>query len=197
MNDGGVNPCDRLDAYFDGDLAVDERRAFVAHLSACPACSEAVDQQHWIDGLLQSEAAAAIELAPAIEIPLRRIHRRRLVLAAAAAAFVALAARPLLPLPRREGPGEGAATAARQLSSDEGGAVGRPSPSPSAPRPLFDLQGRGIGARATFASNGSAIAVPLPAVAPDVTVMRLYPTATPAPRRTHFAYVQLTDANGG
>jgi hypothetical protein len=180
--------CRQLDAYLDLDLPSDATRAFVEHLATCAACREAVDEQRWIDELLCSDAAAAIETAPEIvALPTVRIRRRRLALAAAAAAIAATAAL-FLPLPRREGPGEGRPTiaqapapdpslgsnhvATRQGSDSNGASTGgNPSLRPSLP-------GRGISNPAAFVSAGSSIAIPVASDDPQVTIVQLYPTVT-------------------
>ena len=57
MNSEATNICPLLDAYLDGELPTDQREAFNAHLDQCAACREAIEEQRWIDGLLQSQAA--------------------------------------------------------------------------------------------------------------------------------------------
>ena len=46
-----TNDCHNLDAYFDGELAPGERCTFRGPPRTCPTCREAIDEQHWIDGL--------------------------------------------------------------------------------------------------------------------------------------------------
>lgn len=189
MSDDNCVTCDYLDAFLDGDLPTGSAKDFAAHLNSCAACREAVDEQAWIDSLLQSDAAAALESAPV----LRLRPRRRRWLVAAAAAVVAMAA--LAPLPRRERLGEGRPTSPQAHKSEPAAAAatnprnstpndeseatsatlataGNPSPNPS-------LLGTGIEeAAAQFVSRGDAIAVPLPSDDPQVTVVQLYPTTT-------------------
>ena len=57
--------CNKLDAYLADDLSVDDARRFESHLEACSACREAIDEQNWIDSLLQSPARIQIERTPA------------------------------------------------------------------------------------------------------------------------------------
>jgi anti-sigma factor RsiW len=192
MNHESTHHCDRLDAFLDGELSVAERHDFAAHLAACHACREAVDQQKWIDGLLSSAEAAEIEMAPPVVLP-RRSRRRWMV----AAAIAALAAWPWIPLPRREGIGEGRPTPP-SVTAPAVATVENPSPSRSAPRPLSDLPGRGKSV-ATFASAGGAIAVPVAAVDAQVTVVKLYPTVTATRRwaRERALLTPPSKQNGG
>jgi hypothetical protein len=195
MNDDATNWCEHLDNYLDGDLPPEASQQFAAHLNHCPTCREAIDEQRWIDALLRSDEAPALEAAPALRIWFRgkRMHRRVLV-AAAAATIAAIAAWQAVdaPLPRREGPGEGLAeqvaqppdtdtTVPERLAqvapqSDMAAMDAGPSPSPS-------LQGRRIPEpTATFVSTNSAIAVPIASDDPQVTIVKLYPTTAAARR---------------
>ncbi len=201
MNDD-PRMCTRLDAWLTGDASPAERRKFAAHLDHCESCRDAVDQQRWIDELLRSSEAAAIEAAPTpATIPLcRRIRRRRQLLTAAAASIAVALAAPLIPLPRRDGSNrarspvatEPRAVAEAHSDNDAREAAADPSPSPS-------LQGRGIADKpvATFASNGNAIAVPLASDDAEVTVVQLVPTVTAQVRRVHLTSAQPINNHGG
>jgi anti-sigma factor RsiW len=157
--------CRQLDAYLDMELPSDATRAFVAHLAMCAACRDAVDEQRWIDELLRSDEAAAIETAPKIvALPTVRTRRRRLALAAAAVVIAATAVL-LFPLPGREGLGEGRPTNAQAPTPDR---------SPSSNH-VATRQGS---SSAAFVSAGSSIAVPVASDDPHVTIVQLYPTVT-------------------
>jgi anti-sigma factor RsiW len=122
--------CEHLDAFLDGDLSASERGVFEAHLPQCSACCEAVDQQRWIDELLASDAAAELEASPPMVMSMRR---RRWLVAAAAAGLAALAAWPLVPLPRREGIGERRLTPPSVAGPEHLATVENSSTSPSLP----------------------------------------------------------------
>jgi anti-sigma factor RsiW len=170
MNDDADNLCSKFDAYLDGEASVELQQAFVAHQSQCPACRDAVEQQRWIDALLQSDVAAELETPPEIRFRPRR-PRRWLVAAAAAAVLVAY-----IPLPRREGLGEGRPAPPSKSTPEAVATVENPSPNPSLP-------GRGTNAPAAkFVSAGSAIGVSVASPDQRVTVVKLYPTATASRR---------------
>jgi anti-sigma factor RsiW len=199
MSDDTRIICDHLDAFLDGDLPSGALEYFAAHLSSCPACREAVEEQAWIDALLQSDAASVLESPPVLQL---RPKRRRWLVAAAAASVVAVAA--LLPLPRREGLGEGRPTSPQAFRSVPSRAAetnpdnplptrasdatsstvatgGNPTPNPS-------LRGRGI--EAEFVSHSDAIAVPLASEDPQVTVVKLLPTTTARRRAAWHQVIQ-------
>src|SRR5438874_1760968 len=101
--------CQALDDYLDHDLAPAESVRFVAHLSECPSCRQAVAEHQRLENLL-GETVARLETAPGnlvmqIEGGLRLARRRRWVAAAAAlaatAATICLVARqfPRIPEP--------------------------------------------------------------------------------------------------
>jgi len=56
--------CDRLDDYVDGVLSAEDGAKFEAHASECAMCRAAVDQQQWLDDVLQSAEATALEEVP-------------------------------------------------------------------------------------------------------------------------------------
>jgi hypothetical protein len=196
--------CSRIDDYLDGDLLPSDRAQFYAHLEKCQLCSEAVNQQQWIDDLLRSDEAAELDGPPPATLRMRCPSRRRIVAAAIAASMAAALAAPFIPLPRREGLAEGLEARAT-LQTPEAGAPTAPdlshgSPPPAAnPSPSPSLQGRGIGDEpiATFASNGNAIAVPLAGDDAEVTVVRLVPTVAARVRRVHLTSAQPFPNQGG
>jgi anti-sigma factor RsiW len=202
MNPASNIMCDRLDDFLDGALSPQELAVFRTHLESCAACREAVDQQRWIDALLTSNDAAAIESLPQSAprtIPLPRSGRRRaLVAAASAAAIVALTASIVFPLAGKRGLGEGRPTAASHLPPKPTApdaaeppslqiSVDHPSPSPP------------ISSSASFVSAGSAIAVPLASGDPQVTIVQLYPTVTAQRRWAREAAMRSSaiSPNGG
>ena len=194
MNHDDDSRCVSLDAYLDGELAPGAAVAFESHLRECSACGDAVDQQRWIDATLCSPAAAELESAPKAALVAamkRRRHRRVALGVAVAAALAAVAAWQFIPLPGREGFGEGSAIVATSSKPQAETTVVNPSPSPS-------LRGRGI-SEATFISSSDAIAVPLESPAVNVTVVQVYPTVD-AQRRLRLAAALSSissEPNGG
>ncbi|MHC4180210.1 MAG: anti-sigma factor family protein, partial [Planctomycetota bacterium] len=76
-----ISQCERLDDYLLGGLLEDERAAFEAHLSGCPACREELQQQEHIDRLL-AQGAERLEPVPSsliarIDEEFRRSNHRR------------------------------------------------------------------------------------------------------------------------
>jgi hypothetical protein len=222
MNTPSNHLCHGLDDFVDGAMSPPEDAAFRTHMESCAACREAVDQQRWIDGLLASDEAAAMETSPAPwMIPRRRVGRRRVVVAAVAAAFVVGATAALfLPLPRQEGLGEGRPTVAHAPTAEPSRTLNSVGPiegsnsnalatdgNPSQDedpttalrsvatgdraRLLPSLPERGESA-ASFASAGSAIAVPLASGDPQVTIVQLFPTVTAQRRWAREAAMRST-----
>ena len=198
--------CQRLDDYLNGDLAFSDRGRFQAHLAECDDCRDAVDQQQWLDGLLRSSEAAAIEAPPApATIPLRRRvpSRRRFLVAAAAAGIAVAAAAPWSSFLGWEGLGEGRQEVASLPSPEPSEPAIDASPPPPAtiadPSPSPSLLAREISDKplATFASNGNAIAVPLANDDAEVTVVQLVPTVTSQVRRVHLTSALPTANHGG
>ena len=165
------NECRRLDAYFDADLGREERLEFEGHLSQCPKCGEAVEQQRWIDGVLQSSDAgeeevlcdsARVVALQAISRSRRRTHIRRALIGATAAA-VSIA---ILAVGRFNSAERFAAPGFARGSNNE--AIVRNAP----PRQSRGLQ------EASFVTDGSTIAVPLASDDAQVSIVQLYPTTT-------------------
>ena len=164
--------CQNLDAYLSNDLSTAERASFDSHLSVCPACLEAVDQQRWIDDLLQSSERIQLERPSAAILDSLRVSvapRRRRVLQAAcglAAAASLLFAVALLKLNRQ---------AMERLESTENSiAVAQPAHAQTSAEP-----------QATFVSTADAIVVPVDSTSADVTIVQIYPT-TDSERRARL-----------
>ena len=163
MNDD----CENFDAYLADDLPADAAEAFAAHLPECDECREAIDEQQWIDDLLQSPVRLALEPAPPqlaaamrVAVTKREGRQKRLVaiaLATAATIFVAIG---WIQLNRQAGNRivDGASTA--------GVATGNHPRSQARPR-------------ATFVASSNEIAVPVASHHPDVTIVRVYPAFQP------------------
>jgi Putative zinc-finger len=172
-----TNDCQNLDAYLDGELTPGEGARFAAHLTDCPACREAVDEQQWIDGLLRAPAIAQRETSPpALVESFRRAIARRLrysrlaaggAVAAAAVLLVAVGWAVKLHL-------DSDGLSGREVVSLSGAAldVDEPSPAPS-------LTGRGNDSGATFVGGPDLIVVPVESHHPEVTIVRVYPTFQP------------------
>jgi anti-sigma factor RsiW len=164
--------CDKLDDYLLGDLSDVDARRFEAHLGECNECREAVEEQQWIDGLLQSSAAASLEAAPpTIAESLQRsvAGRRRASLyvafcLAAAATVAAVALGWTLQLGR-----DGDDVAAP--SANEVVERARPVEEPIAVAPAASKR-----ERATYANDDDTIAIDVESEDDDVTIVQLYPT---------------------
>jgi anti-sigma factor RsiW len=177
--------CHQLDAYLSGDLSAEDDARFVAHLDRCPNCREDVDQQHWIDGLLQSPVGIQFERAPAKILESlhesQTRHRRGVLFTAcglAAAAALVIALNPIITR-TREAPAP--PTATNDVASTH------------APHPPAAIE------HATFVSTSESIAIPLESPAADVTVVQVYPT-TDTERRWQLELVLpggVKDTNGG
>src|SRR2546423_15692546 len=78
--------CEKLDVYLAGDLSGGEVVRYESHVEECTACREAVDEQQWVEELLQSPARIQIECPPATILDsfhLSVAPRRRRVMQAA------------------------------------------------------------------------------------------------------------------
>jgi predicted anti-sigma-YlaC factor YlaD len=166
--------CDMLDAYLSGDLPADAAKLFTQHLKQCESCREAVEQQHWIENQLRSNVVASLEPVPPDlcntlrkSITQRRQTAHRIACGLAAAATLAIVAVGWTlqsnHLDNSRNPNKNRAGDHVASSSNE---THNASPF-----------------RATFVSNGDAIAVPLESADDNVTIVQLYPT-TETVRRT-------------
>jgi anti-sigma factor RsiW len=156
--------CKHFDAYLVGELPVEQAAGFERHLLHCDDCRELIEQQRWIDGLLQSPERLQVERAPAklIDRARKTISQRGRVriaacgLAAAATIFVALG---WLALYR--------------------GAVDR-SDSDALPVDIAEAASpRAAAPRATYVGGADVIAVPIESHHADVTIVRIYSTYVP------------------
>ncbi len=165
--------CRWLDDYLARDLADGERDRFIAHLTACPACRQAVDQAQQLDALL-GEATERLEAVPAdladrVRVRLHRARLRRL--AGMVATFAAAVA----------------------LLAGTAWLLGRPSPRSEEPTPLrtekpaeqprTEVAQSAGRVRVRFPAGANVIAVPKATTSPDVTVIWIYPglRQTPGP----------------
>jgi predicted anti-sigma-YlaC factor YlaD len=171
------NECRQLDGYLDGELKAEERLAFEKHLSQCAECREAVEQQVWIDDLLQSSDAAeeeslsvsaGVAARKAILSARRRTHVRRSLIAATAAACIAVIALHYVAAPPHAAPGDARGSkhqAIVQRDTIRQQSWARQNMTNSEPE-------------ATFVTDGAAIAVPLASGDAQVSIVQLYPTTT-------------------
>jgi anti-sigma factor RsiW len=158
--------CNNLDDYLSGNLAEDEATAFSEHQRECGECREAVEQQQWINNLLQSPLVRELEPAPSVRIlalrsrdQLSRRSSRALAatLSVAAAVVVAIG---------------WTALHDHTLAPADQHATGRPSGA-------IDQQHAKPGPRAWFVASSGSITVPLESRSSDVTVVRVYPAFQP------------------
>src|SRR4051812_25166740 len=88
--------CQQFDSYLAGDLSAEQAQRFDVHLLECDLCRGEIQQQQWLDGLLQSPVRLQLEPAPlkltsATQLP--TLQRRRAMLATcaiAASLFIAI-----------------------------------------------------------------------------------------------------------
>jgi anti-sigma factor RsiW len=185
-------PCSLVDDYLVGELSGDAAVRFERHLEQCAECRAAIDEQRWIDGLLQSPEASALEVAPvglagsdfgqAVHFRRRKIARRS-VAAAAAASLAAVALWRFVGQAQHEKLAEapGFTQGANEFASASRAVTSRQSREPAEDKNA-----------ATFISTDDAIAVSLPSSDSDVSIVQLYPT-TDVQRReqrqlSHNAY---------
>jgi anti-sigma factor RsiW len=178
--------CNNLDAYLADDLSVDDALRFESHLEQCGACREAIDEQHWVDSLLQSNLRIQLERTPATFLDSFRSsqsHRRRHIWRAACgltAAAVFLIAFGWIALHDH--------MVHSKRSATQNVAVVETVNVPANVEP-----------QATFVATTDAIVVPLESPSADVTVVQIYPT-TDTERRRRFEHSLLsasTIPNGG
>jgi anti-sigma factor RsiW len=162
--------CNNLDAYLADDLPGSERAAFESHLDVCPACHDAVDEQQWIEDLLQSPARLQFEWPPALVLDSLRAsvtrRRRRVVQAAcglAAAAVLLIAVG--LSLNGNHETAQPVDRVTNTIASVE------PTQVPTAQESATTTR-----QPATFVSTSEAIAVPVESSSSDVTIVQVYPT---------------------
>lgn len=180
------NDCNKLDAYLADDLPASEALRFESHLEACSACREAIDEQNWVDSLLQSPARIQIEFTPTTILDSVRpsvAHRGRRILQA----VYAFAAAAVLLI------GLGRFALHRHVVH----------PKVSARQDIVAIQGVDIPAhlqsQATFDASTDVIAVSLESPSTDVTIVQVYPT-TDTERRWRLEQSILsasTKPNGG
>jgi hypothetical protein len=191
-----THECDNLDAYLANEMPGAAAARFAQHLNECSACRQAVDQQRWIDSLLQSKQLAVLEPVPmplheALRTSLaqRRRQARLIAFSAASIAATVLIAVGWTVTQNRE--------AANLVGNDGNRTVqGRDLRSTNS-SPAMVTSDRAP--QSTFVSNENAIAVPLDSQDYDVTVVQVYLT-TESQRRIQrdlsYQYIQSM-LNGG
>jgi hypothetical protein len=179
-----AEPCRLIEAYLNGALAGEMAKLFERHLTGCAACCESVEQQQWIDGLLQSPEATALEATPAgmadrVEGKVFRLRRRRMVGRAMIAAAASIAAVALWHFAETRSDEQMIATPGFARGSNQQAAVQREA----TPRRSRGLQGTTAAEKqAAFVSTGDAIVVPVASDDAQVSIVKVYPT-TAAERR--------------
>lgn len=154
--------CTNLDSYLLGDLSPADSKAFDQHLDACEECHEAIEEQRWIDGLLQAAPQLESQAAPPgisdgwrVAVARREsLHTRIAATTLAAAAALLIAATWYLNHPASNTP--------KQLVTTIESTVAQVPP------------------RAIFAAGNNAIVVPIKSTHPDVTIVRVYQSFQPA-----------------
>jgi anti-sigma factor RsiW len=69
--------CDRVDAFADGEVPLDERPAFHDHLAACASCQDALWRALLRDALAEGSATAAGIAAPPGWLPIAGRNRAK------------------------------------------------------------------------------------------------------------------------
>jgi hypothetical protein len=169
--------CSNLDSYLLDDLSPAEAAAFAEHLIGCEECSEAIEQQQWIDGVLQSSSQLETQIPPlhlVSELQLvvsgRESTRKRFTtIALATAASLLIATTWLLTRSGTKSPNDVTATT--------------DAPTISAPP------------HATFVADNDTIAVPVASRHPDVTIVRVYSTFRPNESRMATFQSEPTNSN--
>jgi anti-sigma factor RsiW len=162
--------CDNLDDYLAGALTGDAAAHFSSHLRTCEACSEAADEQRWIDRLLTSSDRLELEPTPRalVETVSKPASRPWFMPGRYAGAIIAAAAAILvatgLVLLNREAINDTHATAEVEAAVDDG-------------QTAKNEEQKETGA--TFVADSNAIAVPVKSHRPSVTIVRVYPTFQP------------------
>jgi hypothetical protein len=195
-----TDDCEKLDAWLADAIAADEAASFAEHLAHCEACRDAVEQQRWIDGLLQSDVRASLEPVPdrLMELvhatPRRSDHRslrRHIAVLAAVAAIVLVAVGTALVVHDR-GFEQGDGSAETDIAANVPDRIEEST---------VDVDGNADDKpeRATFVSNQDMIAVPVDSTDDDVTIVQLYRTTEAERRsRSEFAFqLNPTKPSGG
>ncbi len=178
------NACHQLDTYLAGDLSANDAAGFESHLATCADCRETVEQQQWIDSLLQSPARVELEHTPPVlvesirsSVPQREQRKLRVVYSLAAAAVLLIGVGWFVLRERGVEPEEPATLSIATVSIEQA--------SPAAPAIATKQP------QATFVANADAIAVPVESLSDEVTIVQVYPT-TEAERRQRLNTVLST-----
>jgi anti-sigma factor RsiW len=179
--------CSNLDSYLLDDLSPADATAFAEHLDSCEECREAIEEQQWIDSLLQTSSRLESEVPPP------HIARELRVTVARRESF------------RRRAMGIALATAAALLIATTWLLHNSGAGFPEHVATTIELPTVPESPRATFVATGDAIAVPVKSRHPDVTIVRVYSTFKPVDNSTMAAFQPesnkpntLTDfSNGG
>jgi anti-sigma factor RsiW len=163
--------CTNLDGYLQKELSAEEQAIFVAHLETCSRCRRAVQEQEFLDQLLV-RATTQLNLVPEalvdrIEQRLQKGRQRRLLLVLASLATAALVVFCVTAWWHTRSP-------ALDLPAASSTALAPQSPQPTTPTDPRAL------VHVTFQPRHEVIAVPLKTTNPNVTLIWVYPTATPA-----------------
>ena len=160
------NDCYQLEAYLADSLSADATAAFESHLDTCDDCREAVDEQRWIDGLLQSPTRIELEHTPpalleTIRSSVARQERSKLrVTYSLAAAAVVLIGIGWFALREHKAPLDEATNPTIAAAPE----IPAANAAPSAKQ------------QATFVASADSIVVPVESSSSDVTIVQVYST---------------------
>jgi anti-sigma factor RsiW len=167
--------CENLDAFLAGDMPSDAAGRFASHLEDCAACRDTVDQQRWIDGLLNSPVRLQLE-APSKTLLARsrgRInksrHRLRLIAWGAAAAMVIVIV------------AVGWTALSSNRVAQHSMIVIEPAvDEPSANSSSISTRNSTEPSHSTYVGGRDVLVVPVETTHRNVTVVRIYPTFKPS-----------------
>lgn len=186
--------CEHLDAFLLSDLPPAAVVRFEAHLATCADCHEAVEEQRWIDGLLQSDATATLEPAPPSLTTLPTLNTRRRQVTRYVGPLITVAAALLIAVFGWQLIG----SRENETMSPKGGNLAKNAASRPSAVPV--LAGEpGDTNRARFVNRSDTIALSIESDDDNVSIVQLVPT-TQTDRRIRNEFILRAlelDSNGG
>jgi hypothetical protein len=176
-------------------LPAEDEARFTAHLGDCPACSDDIDQQRWIDGLLRSPVVVQLESPPpglldsirgSTELVRRRSGLVACGLAVAAVLLIAISWTVLRGPLASDSNMEPAVAAVDRVVESSTDFAANDSESAEEPRGAIFLGGPGV------------LVMPVASRHPNVTIVRIYPTFQPAfDTQANIGEFDVDQLNGG
>ncbi|HEX4414781.1 MAG TPA: zf-HC2 domain-containing protein [Lacipirellulaceae bacterium] len=153
--------CSNLDSYLLGDLSSADSAAFAEHLAGCEDCREAIEQQQWVDSMLQASSHLDTQVPP------RHIASEFRVVAASRESF------------RKRVIAIALATAATLLVAATWLLAHSGNKSTNHVVTTIDASAAPLRQQATFVAGNDTIAVPVKSTHADVTIVRVYSAFQP------------------